>query len=108
MPERRWITPEELVELWKRAKHVVLAMGVYVPNIADLYYEDEMANITYNHVNNPRESLAINDRVAGVAVFDWETGAVQQCYGSTALKSLKNLRKLTLLEDVAGMFDAQR
>lgn len=105
---RRWITPEEIRELYERSVKLLETRGLKQPDgevqfsgrhqgVEVSVYKCLTSGIALEHTIN------VADIVAGVATFDADTGAVKEIFGSTALNALDTMRKLMVLDDVANV-----
>lgn len=96
-----WITPEEARELFERAKLLILTRGK-TTNVEGV----EITKFATPQVTLLRDAswgtLGIEDAVAEVGVFSWDTGGVREIYGSTARNVLLKLREIMVLEDIAS------
>ncbi len=99
-PTYRWITPEGIAELIKRARTVLHRQGTDVQGIhSKVIRYAEFHGLTIKHYYDER--VSIEDQVAAVITFDNDSDGVKECFGSTALNVLETLRANMVLDDIA-------
>ena len=96
----RWTTPKQIEELFRRSKYLIDCRGVDLE--PGSRYRCEFRSTHFYVLLSKEDELCVHDQIAGVAVFDYQTGGVSSCFGSTALNALLQMRKMMVLEDVAG------
>ena len=97
---KRWMSAKEIGELFRRAKYLLVHRGD--DRVDDRYISRfETPHLTV--LLGKEDILYIDDRVATVMVADYADGGIREIYGSTAKNVLRNMRKLMVLEDVAGV-----
>jgi hypothetical protein len=102
MPEPRWITPDELKELIRRALRCLDGAGyVYEGTPKAITGQAVLGHVKVTLTANG--DVVIGDYVANVLTFDYETHGIRECYGSTARNALIFLRQNMVLEDLADV-----
>lgn len=97
---KRWISTKEIGELFRRAKYLLDHRGD--DNVDDRYVlRFETPHFTV--ILSKEDVITIDDRVASVMVADYSNGGIREIYGSTAKNVLIAMRKIMVLEDVAGV-----
>ena len=99
----RWITAEEAAELICRAK-TLLGRICYRTNgeyrrSSGLLAVVQLGGVTIKLTT--RADVHIEDVVAGVITFDYDSGGIKELYGSTAKNALEALRMNMVLDDLA-------
>ena len=100
----RWINAEQIGELIQRAKTVLKRQGADIvrPHSKTVVIRSaEFHGIVIKHYYDDR--VTVEDQVADVITFDWSSGGVKECYGSTAFNVLETLRANMVLDDLADV-----
>ena len=99
----RVATSKQIGELYRRAKYLLDYRGVDRPSDGEDRYISEFRTPLFFVLLDRDDRLSIHDQVAGCGEFDYQTGGVHACYGSTALNVLLNMRKIMVLDDLADV-----
>jgi hypothetical protein len=97
---RRWISSKEIGELFRRASFLIDHRG---DDSVDDRYVSRFETPMFTVILCTEDILRIDDRVATVMVADYGDGGIREVYGSTARNVLLAMRKIMVLEDVAGV-----
>jgi len=92
----------QIGELIERSRTVLKRQGKkHNRAVTGLIRSAEFHGVVIRHHSDGR--VTVGDQVAGVITFDWDSGGVRECYGSTAFNVLETLRKNMILDDLADV-----